>query len=717
MSLRDHVESLLAPTGQIASRWARYEDRTAQRTLAAAVAETFAQGGVLLAEAPTGVGKSLAYLVPALLAAQSQNRRVVIATCTKSLQDQLFERDLPAVLESLGWSVPCARLKGKQNYLCPRALDLVEGRGEEENETIEELRRWAIDDEYGDLDRFPASDPESFRRVRGRVAADPSACSGIACRRGRECFWVRSRRKAAESRVLIVNHALLGLSGEAEGLLPDFDLLVVDEAHRLEGVLLSQLERAVSRNRFEETLRLVGARRRGRESGLAARMRGLMMPLFDSEVRLEVEQELDRITARVEQTHADLERFFAAVEPRGERHELYGARERYHSASELFGRDLEPLEAVHAHCVWFGLAMNRLASRTMTPAERGRTRPMPGEASPLAAAEELAAELERASAQWTGLAHDVEHLGEASDRDWVYWRTASSRGVELHGAPVWVGEHARRLVLGRAEAAVLTSATLSTAGDFRFTAERLGLSESLEYRTLEVPSPFALERQMRAYVHAGPSGDEARDVADVVSALATRTNRNLLVLFTAHERLRRARERLLDVLPRDRVLLAQEWDGSASLVSERFRGARGAVLLGVQSLWEGVDFPGEALEILVVSKLPFSVPDDPMVEARGERLRERGIDPFRHDAVPEAVLRFRQGVGRLIRRADDRGVLVVCDRRLVAASYRRSFLAALPVAPRVVESAETLAEEAEAFLMARDEPSDPMPVVTEEEEV
>jgi Rad3-related DNA helicase len=718
VSLRDHVESLLGPSGLIATRWARYEDRGAQRELAAAVADTFANGGVLLAEAPTGVGKSLAYLVPALLAARAQNRRVVIATCTKSLQDQLFERDLPAVLESLGWSVPVARLKGKQNYLCPRALETLEGRGEEENDTIEELRRWAQDDEFGDLDRFPATDPEAFRRVRGRVAADPAACSGITCRRGRECFWVRSRRRAAEARILIVNHALLGLSGEAEGLLPDFDLLVVDEAHRLEGVLLSQLERSLSRHRFEETLRLVGARRRGRESGLALRMRGLMMPLFDPEVRLEVEQELDKIAARVEQTQSDLERFFLAVEPQGERHELYGARERYRSASELFGRDLEPLEALHAHCAWFSQSLLRLASRAAAPAERGRTRVVPGDASPLAAAEELAAELERASAQWSVLAQDVEHLGEASDRDFVYWRTASSRGVELHGAPVWVGNHARRLVLGRAEATVLTSATLSTAGDFGFTAERLGLTEPLEYRTLEVESPFPLERQMRAYVHAGAAGDEAREVADIVSALARRTGRNVLALFTAHERLRRVRERLLDQLPRDRVLLAQEWDGNASLVSERFRDARGAVLLGVQSLWEGVDFPGAALEILVVSKLPFSVPDDPLVEARGERLRERGLDPFRHDAVPEAVLRFRQGVGRLIRRADDRGVLVVCDRRLVSASYRRPFLAALPVAPRPFHDPETLAEEAEEFLNVSNEPSDPMPeVLTEEEEV
>jgi ATP-dependent DNA helicase DinG len=211
------------------------------------------------------------------------------------------------------------------------------------------------------------------------------------------------------------------------------------------------------------------------------------------------------------------------------------------------------------------------------------------------------------------------------------------------------------------------------------------------------PSPFTLEEQTRTFVYdGGPS--EAAAVAALVAELAQRTGKNQLVLFTAHERLRRARELLIALLPADRVLLAQEWDGSASFVSERFRRERGAILLGVQSLWEGVDFPGEALEIVVVAKLPFSVPDDPLVEARAERLRDRGLDPFMNDAVPEAVLRFRQGMGRLIRRADDRGVLVVCDPRLIHASYRGPFLASLPHPPLMTRDARELATEAARFL-------------------
>ncbi len=723
MRLSERVESLLAPGGKLSRHWPRYEDRLAQRQMARDVAETMEAGGVLLAEAPTGVGKSLAYLLPTVLLASDSDRRVVVATCTKSLQDQLFERDLPALLEALGMTLPCARLKGKQNYLCPRALEAADAEGAEERESLEELKRWAGAEDTGDLDRFPASDPEAWRRFRGRVATDPVACSGAPCRRGRECFWVRARRRAGEARLLIVNHALLALAGESEGLLPEFDMLVVDEAHRLEGVLLSQLERSVSRNRVEESLRLLGTKRGAHAGGLLARARGLMLPLFEERTRGDVRDQVEALAGRIPQARDAADRFFAAVGSPGERasradagaggerRALYGTRARYRSASELMGRDLQPLEALLGECSGFAAGLMRLASAA---ASLGQARGAAGRDLE----DELQGEMEQGAAQWTALRGDLEDLAQAADREWVYWRTEGGRGVELHGTPVSVGGHARRLVLGRARGAVLTSATLAADGDFSFTAERLGLGETqgMPYHAVAYASPFPLERQMRAYVMApGSPGsrrsnittgmtdatepDGSDEIANLVAALAA-TGRNQLVLFTAHERLRRVRAHLRDRLGPDQVLLAQEWDGPASRVSERFREHRGAVLLGVQSLWEGVDFPGEALEILVVAKLPFSVPDDPLVEARGERLRERGLDPFRADAIPEAVLRFRQGVGRLIRRSDDRGVLVVCDPRLVTASYRRPFLDALPVAVLTARDRDQLVREAAAFLDA-----------------
>ncbi len=690
LPLTSRVAKLFAPRGILDSRWPRYEDRSGQRALALQIAEAMEHGGVLLAEAPTGLGKSLAYLVPALLVA-GEGRRVVVATCTRSLQDQLFERDLPALMEILGLRVSCVLLKGKQNYVCPRRLELMDGEGAEEGEILDRLRAWAVEDPDGDLDRFPASDPHAFRRLRTRVSADATACTIMTCRRGGECHWVRARRQAAQAELVVVNHAPLALSGAVEGLVPDFDVVIVDEAHRLEGVLLAQLERGVSRHRFEEALRVMGSGRRAgaaRErggGGLLARLMGYAVPLLKDDARQTTIDELDRLARRVGQCRAEVEELFSRLDAPGESHPLYGKRERYRSASELLGSDLQPLQGMLEHCASF--------SRTLLRFAEG----FEGERS--SAALELSAELEQLGVTWRELGNDLDQVAQAVSPDWVYWRTTSGRGVELHGAPVSVGDHARRLILGRARTAVLTSATLSAAGDFTFVAERLGLGEEwqLPYLTTAHPSPFTLEEQTRTFVYDG-GRTEATAVAALVTELAKATRRNQLVLFTAHERLRRARELLAATLPSDHLLLAQEWDGSASFLSERFRRERGAILLGVQSLWEGVDFPGEALEIVVVAKLPFSVPDDPLVEARAERLRNRGLDPFMNDAVPEAVLRFRQGMGRLIRRADDRGVLVVCDPRLIHASYRGPFLASLPHLPLMTRDARELAHEAARFL-------------------
>lgn len=702
MSLESRVASALRPGGVLARAWPGYEERHAQVELARDVARTFVRGGVLVAEAPTGVGKSVAYLLPAVLHALESGERVVVATCTKSLQDQLYERDLPALLAALGARLPVARLKGKQNYLCPRALDLADGgTGAEEAETLEALRAWAAGETDGDLDRFEAPDAEVFRRVRARVATDPSACTAVVCRRGRECWWARARRAAGEARITIVNHALLARAAESEGLLPPFEVLVVDEAHRLEGVLSSQLERGVSRTRVEDLLRLAGAPRPGRRGrgraahaaagGLLARVRALALPLMAADPSRErLFADLEGLGRRAEEAREDAARLFASLAPEGGPAGPYGARRRYRSQLELLGRDLGPLEVMLEHCRAFAGAMRR-ASAACAAAEAG------------AAGEDLAAELENVALRWDELHRDFADLTEAADPDWVYWRSLApgARGAELRGAPVSIGGFARTQLLAPARAAVLTSATLSSGGDFGWAAGRLGLGEEqgLPYEGASYPSPFPLERQMRVAVYDG-GADEAAAVADVVAALARATARNALVLFTAHERLRRARARLAGLLPADRLLLAQDVDGPPGLLVERFRAARGAVLLGVQSLWEGVDFPGEALELLVVAKLPFSVPDDPLVEARGERLRERGQDPFRADAVPEAVMRFRQGVGRLIRRSDDRGVLVVCDPRLATAGYRGPFRAALPVEPALWRDANELAAEAARFLSA-----------------
>ena len=723
MGLAERVERALLSGGTLARAWPHWEERPGQRAFAIEVAHALERGGVLLAEAPTGVGKSLAYLLPAVLHAVEHGERVVVTTATRSLQDQLHERDVPALLGALGLDLPYAVLKGKQNYLCPRALEL-EGSAtsqdeakdiqreldtswdpEPDHELLESLREWAARDPSGDLDRFDAFDGDAFRRLRARVATDPAACTAATCRRGRECFWLRARRRAAESRLLIVNHALLARAAGADGLLPPYDVLIVDEAHRLESVLSSQLERAVSRHRIEELLRLTGTFSGGRRgSGLLSRVRAYALPLLDGTPRREqVVDDLSRLDTRTEAARTDADTLFTRLAMAAAARESgYARRVRHRDMESLLGRDLQPLEVVLEHARAFADALRRAATMVQLAEGTGHAR---GDGRGQAMQTELQAELETVSARWMAVHDDLAAIADAGDRDWAYWRSqgAQSRVAELHGAPVRVGEHSRRLVAAGPRAAVLTSATLSAAGDFTWAADRLGLGEEsgAPYTSLTVPSPFPLAQQMRVYILSGPHGrdmDEAESIAVTVAELSRVARRNTLVLFTAHERLRRAHTRLQTLLPAGLPLLAQDRDGTAGRLAERFRTERGAVLLGVQSLWEGVDFPGEALEVLVVARLPFSVPDDPVVEARGERLRERGLEPFRYDAVPEAVMRFRQGVGRLIRRAPDRGVLVVCDARLARASYRGPFRAALPVEPTLWSDPRGLAHEAGAFL-------------------
>jgi Rad3-related DNA helicase len=584
-----------------------------------------------------------------------------------------------------------ALLKGKQNYVCPRALEIASGDGADEEEALEALRAWAAADEYGDLDRFPRSEGEAFRRVRARVATDPSACSAATCRRARECFWARARRRAAEAKLVVVNHALLARASSADGLLPPFDVLVVDEAHRLEGVLSSQMERGASLHRVEELLRLTGSFTAGRRGvGLLGRMRSFALPLLGaSSAREQLFQDLEQLSERADHLRRDAEALFARFAlGRSEGDGPYAKRVRHREAAELLGRELQSLEVVLEHAG---------VTRTCSVVRPARCRRWSRGARLLRSSRPSWRRWPRAgsSCTTTSLARRCRRC-----RLGVLALAGTARAHRRPARCAGLGGSRRApLVCEGPRAAVLTSATLSAAGDFRWAAERLGLGEEhgAPYDSLTVPSPFPLAEQMRAFV-LDAGADEAGAIAQVVSELWYAARRNTLVLFTAHERLRRAHERLRALLPAEALLWAQDRDGPAGLLAERFRERRGAVLLGVQSLWEGVDFPGEALEVLVVARLPFSVPDDPVVEARAERLRERDLDPFRHDAVPEAVMRFRQGVGRLIRRATDRGVLVVCDPRLARASYRGPFRAALPVEPSLWKDPRELAREAGAFL-------------------
>ena len=657
------VANAFASDGPLARSVVEYEDRPQQRELAEAIERTFSDGGALVAEAGTGVGKSIAYLVPAIAAALV-GERVIVSTHTLPLQDQLVRKDAPAVQAALGTDVAVAVLKGRSNYLCPRRWQILRGAvtTREEARLICKTLVWRTETESGDRAELNLMRGEG--ELWSRISANDESCDQRRCKRtpGENCYLQRAREGAAGAGIVVVNHALLLQDARMRGaLLPQAEHLVIDEAHRLEDVATDTFGLELYEPRLRRDLQRVG-----HSPAVTSALRDPARAEPAERIRAEIERAAERTTEVFDALGALLVPVAGPAEDRIRITAGLRASDERWLPVELAGERLADAIA--------GIAFAAERIRNLG----GAAAPTPGAPTPSGAPtpEDELAELEAAMGELAGARAAITRgLHEPRSSDIVWLDRDADGALALHVAQAHLGGLIKRTLVDAHRAVVFTSATLAVAGSFDFALDRFGIPDVAD--ALAVGSPFDHQRQALLVLPVDivlPSEERfieeaARVVEDVARALGGRT----LVLFTSHASLRDAAARLGALESEGLAVLTQGVDGSRRALLERFRQGR-AVLLGTQSFWEGVDLPGDVLRCVVIARLPFSVPDDPLVQGRAERYD----DPFLDFQLPQAALRLRQGFGRLIRTKTDYGAVVLLDRRVVTRDYGELLLGSLP---------------------------------------
>jgi ATP-dependent DNA helicase DinG len=642
-ALRDDVGAAFAPSGAIATAVAGFEARDGQLQMAAAVADVLTEGGVLLAEAGTGTGKTLAYLVPAVLSRQ----RVLVSTGTKNLQEQIFFKDLPVLRESLGIPFTATYMKGRGNYLCLHRFEEYRhsGVGGDEGHYLEVIDGWRKGTQTGD--RAEIEDLPEDLPFWTDISASAENCIGSDCPQYHECYVTKMRQRAAESDVVIVNHHLLcadaAVRQSAYGeVIPSCDYAVVDEAHQLEDVATQYFGIAVSNYRLDDLARDI-------DKSVGARV------ISDADREDEIRDGVERLKDRSRRFFGALQmvRFDGSGEGGTRGFGLSGTESRMRVRSQQLANLWE--DAQH-----LGNALQALEADLSAAA---------------GANEDVLALARRASE----LRANVNFLLRADDPAYVYYLEVRGRGIFLRAAPIDVSEIIRELLLDRMTATVLTSATLTVDGSFDYVRGRLGIGDAREVR---LASEFDYTRQAILYLPPRMPDPRSREfggaAAREVVEILRRTEGRAFVLFTSYANLRDVQAIAAAELP---YPLLVQGEAPRSTLLREFRVTPNAVLLATSSFWQGVDVVGEALSCVIIDKIPFASPGDPITAARIEAINADGRSAFGEYQVPLAILTLQQGLGRLIRHRQDRGVLAILDPRLRTMGYGRRILASLPRAP------------------------------------
>lgn len=633
------MQEIFGRGGLIARAHPDYEYRPGQVEMAGAVLRAFEERKHLIVEAGTGTGKTLAYLVPAIAAALERRCRVVVSTGTKNLQEQLMEKDIPFLQRVLPRKFTAAYLKGRGNYACLHRIKRAETTpildGLDDVDYFNEVRRWARESETGDRAELTEM-PESLSFWR-HVDARSDTCLGQKCNDYDACFITRMRQRAADADIIIVNHHLffadLALRGGEYGqVIPDYGAVIFDEAHQIEDVAAEYFGAQVSNYQVEDVLRDL-----------------TMLPITDVAANRELTRAAGRVARFAEQF------WMGFREGRGE-------EGRAPVVPGTFARKNQRGEVEATALGEAYLSLDGALNRMETTLDVLRDKPP---------------EVDNLLRRVRELRFNLEFIVAGDDKRYVYWTERRGRGFFMRASPIDVSSLLQDKLFERVETVVLTSATLASAGNFNFVRGRLGLLEETE----ELIAESGYDYETNALLYLPPRMPEPRSpqwgetaAAEVVKLLHASDGR-AFVLSTSLSGMRDLHERVSREV--DFPCFVQGSMSKAGLL-ERFRTTPNAVLFATQSFWQGVDVRGEQLSCVIVDKLPFAVPTDPVVSARQRFIEEQGGSSFYEYSVPQAIISLKQGLGRLIRSATDRGVLAVLDPRLRTSGYGRLFLKSLP---------------------------------------
>jgi ATP-dependent DNA helicase DinG len=643
----EQIRAIFSEDGLL-SKAKNFEFRPQQQEMAACVAQALKEERHLVVEAGTGVGKSLAYLAPAILFARAQNKKAIASTHTINLQEQLLYKDIPILKKILPIEFEAALIKGRQNYLCPRRLDRALQQatelftGPEQNE-LNRLFEWARTTRDGSLSDL-AVEPDP--KVWTQVCSEAHICTQKTCGQDPRCFYQQARKRLLAADVLVINHTLLFMllgSPEAQeeresGFLFPNDFLILDEAHTVEQVASRQIGIGISQYGLRSTIqRLYNARTR----------KGLFTVMRDAEgVRLAA----DLVD--------EAEKFFAAVEAKCE----------FKKGREFRVRDIDLVPDTITG------RLTALQARIIEVAKRADD-------------EFLKAELQEYARRIRDIRTGIAVFLEQSAPEHVYWveRTGkTAQFLTLNAAPIDIAPVLRRMLFRDNCSCIMTSATLAVGRpDLAYFRRRIGADEA---EPLLLGSPFNFRKQMKMFiVQKMPDPRDAgyeEALEHWIAYFVEQTGGCAFVLFTSYRGMQQVAERMRDSFSCKKLRLLVQGEGTPrGLLLEQFKTTPRAVLFGTDSFWMGVDVPGEALSNVIITRLPFAVPDHPLIEAKLELIEERGGDPFTEYSLPEAILKLRQGVGRLIRTKSDHGIIVILDNRIVTKPYGRAFMQALPKCP------------------------------------